>query len=185
MSDTPQVADPFRPPTAALDPPADERTPFFTASRLKLIVMSILTFGIYDLFWFYWNWKAIRARNHSNVSPALRAIFSVLFSFACFSEIAEATERSQERSRTALALGFAYLLLNFSARLPDPYWVPSLFAFLPVLAANGWAREANLRVSPDLPENTSFSAWNWLAIVLGGLFLALSLVGLFAPTIER
>ncbi len=32
---------------------------FFTTSTLKLMLMSICTFGIYELYWFYKNWVLI------------------------------------------------------------------------------------------------------------------------------
>ncbi len=33
---------------------------FFTTSTLKLTLMSICTFGIYELYWFYKNWVLIK-----------------------------------------------------------------------------------------------------------------------------
>ena len=54
-SENPNIVDenPVPPPVAPL---------FFTTSPLKLIVMSICTMGIYDLYWFYKNWKLVRER---------------------------------------------------------------------------------------------------------------------------
>ncbi len=35
---------------------------FFPASRTKLLVMSLCTFGLYEYYWFYKNWKLVRDR---------------------------------------------------------------------------------------------------------------------------
>ena len=32
---------------------------FFPVSTLKLILMSIVTFGSYEIYWFYKNWKLL------------------------------------------------------------------------------------------------------------------------------
>jgi len=33
-----------------------QRPYFFTPSTLKFVLMSVCTFGIYELYWFYKNW---------------------------------------------------------------------------------------------------------------------------------
>lgn len=34
---------------------------FFTASTLKLVLMSVCTLGLYELYWFYKNWVLIKS----------------------------------------------------------------------------------------------------------------------------
>ena len=43
--------------------------PFFAVSLLKLTVLSLCTFGVYELFWFYRNWRLIKLREE----PAIGA----------------------------------------------------------------------------------------------------------------
>jgi hypothetical protein len=38
-----------------IGPIGDDQAPYFAVSLLKLTVMSICTFGIYDLYWFHKN----------------------------------------------------------------------------------------------------------------------------------
>ena len=63
---------------------------FFPVSSLKLVVMCIVTFGIYEVYWFYKNWKLIKQRTASDIMPFWRAFFAVLFCYSCFKRIEEA-----------------------------------------------------------------------------------------------
>jgi len=40
---------------------------FFTTSTLKFVVMSICTFGLYELYWFYKNWVQVKARDGTSI----------------------------------------------------------------------------------------------------------------------
>ena len=70
---------------------------FFPVSPLKLIVLSVCTFGFYEFYWFYRNWCLIKEREDSlsmrigfrslNMWPFWRALFSVLFCYSCFGNV--------------------------------------------------------------------------------------------------
>lgn len=42
---------------------------FFTATPLKLAVISVVTAGIYELYWFYKNWVLIKERTGRGMMP--------------------------------------------------------------------------------------------------------------------
>jgi hypothetical protein len=50
-------------------------------SLTKFIVLSLLTGGIYELYWFYKTWRFVRDRDSSTIMPFWRALFSP---FRCF-----------------------------------------------------------------------------------------------------
>src|SRR5581483_11977647 len=52
-----------------------ENSVFFYVSPLKLVVMSIATFGLYELFWFYKNWYYVNEHTNHAVWPLMRSIF--------------------------------------------------------------------------------------------------------------
>jgi hypothetical protein len=180
--------DPFRAPEANLElgALAAEESRFFTASSLKLVLMSIATFGIYELYWFYRNWVAIKKRTGADkIMPFWRAFFSVIWAYPCFREIASVAFAGQiDLHGGAAGLAILYFLMSIAARAPDPYWLVTLLGFVPVLAVNGWARKANLAADPECPENSSLSGWNWAALIFGFAFLVLVLTGLFIPLEE-
>jgi len=84
-------ANPCAPPNAEVadvtEVQAQAEPPFFAVSTTKLLVMSMCTLTFYQLYWFYQNWARLKVRNRSNILPALRALFGVLFCYQCFAEI--------------------------------------------------------------------------------------------------
>src|SRR5262245_38387740 len=82
---------PYAPPTAAvadvLPPDAERELPFFAVSITKFVVMSICTFSIYEVYWFYKNWRRIMDRENLHIFPFTRAIFAVFFCYQCFSYV--------------------------------------------------------------------------------------------------
>jgi hypothetical protein len=49
---------------ASTEPPPE----LFTASTFKLVLMSLCTFGLYEVYWFYKNWVCIKKRTGENLS---------------------------------------------------------------------------------------------------------------------
>ena len=118
---------PYAPPTALVadvPPPelASASAPFFAVSVTKLIVMSIFTLGIYEVYCLYRNWKLIKARDQSDIYPVARAIFAIFYVYQCFARIRDYQAPGLVLPRLAagpLALGWAVTTLMY--RLPDPY----------------------------------------------------------------
>ena len=64
---------------------------YFPVSPLKLIVLSVCTFGLYKFYWFYKNWCLIKERESSlsmqigfrdsGIMPFWRALFTVLYCY--------------------------------------------------------------------------------------------------------
>ncbi len=66
-------------------PPASPAAHTFYAVPIwKFIVLTIVSSGLYPLYWFWFNWKLIRDQEHKDFSPILRALFSFLY----FSDLA-------------------------------------------------------------------------------------------------
>ncbi len=118
---------PYAPPTAIVAdvPPPETSTsqpPFFAVSVLKLIVLSILTLGIYELYWFYKNWQLIKARERTNISPAPRAVFAIFYCYQCFARIRDFDTPALAKSRLAAApLALGWVVTTFLHKLPPPY----------------------------------------------------------------
>ena len=67
-------------------------TRFFVVSTTKLAVMYLGSFGIYLLYWYYKQWELYKESQPfdspaGKIWPAMRAIFSVLFTHALFSKV--------------------------------------------------------------------------------------------------
>src|SRR5262249_28176473 len=112
-------------------PIESNQPPYFEVSLFKLTVMSICTFGLYELYWFYKNGNFIKQRERTDILPFWRAFFAYFFCYQCFSRIrvsAAALGLPQLISAGPLAAG--WIITTLLWRLPDPYWIISWFAFL-------------------------------------------------------
>jgi hypothetical protein len=148
---------------------------YFPVSQTKLILMSIFTLGLYEIYWFYKNWNHVKIRTRQKIRPFWRAIFSVFYCYSLFKNIQESADSHGSRQGINpgwLALG--YILLSITYKLPDPFWVVSLLAFLPLIPAQGAINSINAKVAPRAARNSNFSAANIFVGIIGGLCLALA-----------
>jgi len=153
---------------------------YFPVGLPKLAVMSIATLGVYILYGFYVNWKAARRLDGDNPWPLARALFYPIMSYALFRRIELYALRIGLRERVAaLGLALALFLLALAVTLPDPWWLVTFLAFVPLLPVQATVNAINAKAAPHADPNRRFTAWNVVGIVLGAAFLALIVIGLF------
>lgn len=179
----PMSTNPYAPPTAVVADvtPLEEVTaepPFFAVSVVKLAVMSVCTFSLYEVYWFYQNWQRIAERERVSVWPLARAIFAVLYCYPCFARIRDHDGVSQLGSRLyALPLAIGFIATSLTWRLPDPWGWISLASFLFLLPIQRYVNRLNALAGPSCDPNSRFSAWNCAAVVIGGGLLLLGIAG--------
>lgn len=167
-----------------MDPanPEPPPPPLFPVATHKFIVMSLCTFGIYDRYWAYKQWEIIRNETGESLSPFWRAFFSPFWGFSLLSRIDGRLARSHMRAGwNSSLLGLLYFVLSISYRLPDPWWLVSLLAFVPLVIVQGSVQQLVRQEAPGADLNSRFSAWNIVGIVFGGLVLFLAVLGTLAP----
>jgi len=176
---------PYAPPSAPVEDIEqgglpDNSNPLFAAGAVKVCVMTLVTLGFYQLYWLYRHWNLIRARDRSDIMPFWRAFFGVFFVYQLFKRMNEDGKTygvSEEMAAGPLAT--AFILLQFTSRLPDPWWLMYL-ASAPVIGiAQHYANKVNLAAAPGHERNENYSGWNWVGIVLGGLLLVMVVIGMF------
>lgn len=156
---------------------------YFAVSKSKLIVMSLCTFGIYEIYWFYKNWKLIKERNGKNIRPFWRSIFAVFFCHSLFKSIRDSGDShgfGSDINPGWLAVG--YLGLSVTWRLPDPFWLVSMLTFLPLLPAQELINNIHSKIAPSANRNDRFSGKNIAVVILGGMLGLLALLGTFITT---
>ena len=182
---------PYAPPKAAVadvEPGTSVGTPFFAVSKTKLVIMSIATSTLYQLVWFYLNWRQVR-RSGAMVAPFVRTLFAPIFCYALFDRVRwyRTDLPSSKLPAGLLALGWiaVTLLSEFLDRFDDrgvrSWAVAMLFVallvghstvlfLLPVQTAIDTINRAE---SPDHDPNDRFTVWNWIWMIgLGSLTLA-------------
>ena len=156
---------------------------YFSVSPLKFAIMNICTIGLYVLYWFYKNWHHIKQKNNSNIMPFWRAFFSPLWAYSCFKQIFE--EPTLNQSHNAGVLALAYFFSCASARLPEPYWLLSLFTFIFIYPANDAVTKLNQMHIHNFEQNSKITGWNWLAVVTGVIILVVNALYMFGVTIDN
>jgi hypothetical protein len=170
--------------TAVPDRPAQKemQQAYFTVGAVKFSLMSLTTFGVYELYWFYRNWRIIRDRDQSQISPFWRAFFAPLWTFSMGSHFTEeAKDKNLSLTLPVVALGVTYLLMSALWRLPDPYWLVSFLTFIPLLPFDFAARRLNGEGQLADPTFGRFSSWNIAWLIVGSILLVLGIVGTFIP----
>ncbi|MCD9087822.1 hypothetical protein [Stenotrophomonas sp. SY1] len=193
-----EVRDPYQAPAAVLTAtPSAPVVPgvieeewvhpeLFAPSTGKLVVMSLTSLGLYVLYWFYRNWRAIADQEGTAIWPFWRAVFAPLWGFSCFAQLNRyASGRRRQLAFPPVVLALVYLLINavanWSVLFPRDFgrnlWVLGLFTFLPLLPMNSLMRGYQQSLRMDMRRQDRLTVWHVLVIVFGGLFVGLALLG--------
>jgi hypothetical protein len=175
------VNSPVQPVPVAQGEPGAEPL-FFPVSITKLIVLSTFTLGIYEFYWFYKNWRLIRQREKSDISPFWRTFFGYFYCHAMFRRVREQQARLEgSSSLSADLLAAGWIIASLVWLLPDPYLLLSFLAVLFMVPVQRVAERLNAAVAPNHDRNARMTLGNWAAVVVGGLVLVLLLVAIFLP----
>ena len=178
-----KIANPYAAPKAQVDDAATvtgAEPAFFPVSLLKLALMSLATFGLYEIYWSYRNWKCVQRMpymTYEKPNAPIRAFFYPLTSYWLFLHIREQS-RVLDGTGTLQAglLALTVLAFRLLARRPDPYWLLCLLGFLPLLPVQSVVNRINRRIAPDADPNARFGGWNILLLVVAASLLALGLM---------
>jgi hypothetical protein len=158
--------------------------PLFPVATHKFIVLSLVSFTAYTFYWFYQNWRRIKAASQENLSPFWRTAFAPLWGFSLFNRIRTlASAQGIAADWSPQLLGTVFFVLNSVWILPDPWpWI-SLAVFGPAIPVQQTAQRVNEIYAKSVGEapNDTYSAGNIAMIVIGGLLLAVAIMSSFMP----
>ena len=179
---------PFAPPQAVVadvaPPPAPgaQAVAYFPVSRTKLLVLTFCTLGIYQYYWFYKNWKIIKERTGEDIYPFWRTFFAVFFCYQLFDRVRKHASESAPSDLSAGLLAAVWIIVTILHRLPDPYWLVTFLSVFALLPVQEEMNAINQDAAPQHDPNARFTAWNWVAVLVGGPFFLLAVYGTFMPT---
>lgn len=148
--------------------PSDEPV-YFPVSRLKLAIMSFFTLGIYEVYWFYRNWRFVR-RNERPVDiwPLARGVFALFFCYALLRRVKRTgADLSLRPSFSPLFVTAGWTVLNLLSYVPEGLWVLSFFSGFMLLPVQKHINSINARLAPDAAPNDQLTWKNYAAILLG------------------
>lgn len=166
---------------------------YFAISPKRLVLFSIITFGVYEIYWFYKNWEAVKKFEGEKIYPFWRAIFAVFFCYSLFKKVLEsAKSNAYEDSYSPGWLATVYILLliigNGLSRIEsydigfNLIWLTVAIAtFIPLLSIQRAINFNNGRVRADFKLRKEFSGGEVVLIVVGVIWSLLVLVGIFIP----
>jgi len=177
----------------------------YAQSPWRLVLLSILTFTIYEIYWFYRNWKHLKNNKNLDISPGWRTvgllvpIYGIVLAYRQFSDIRDfASQSGCETYSSPGLLAFGYMLLTgISFRISMYEWNLTdsrealgltLVSLLVDLLAIGilvvvqrtlnafWEKE-----QAELKMRSKFSGREMALIVIGGIIWFLNVVATLLP----
>lgn len=84
------IENPYAPPQADLGALSSaSQTTFFVVAPRKLVLMVLLSQGMYSFYWLYKHWACYRQATGAKVLPLVRAFFSVFFFYSLVMKISQ------------------------------------------------------------------------------------------------
>jgi hypothetical protein len=175
---------PAAPNSNAAVPLTSPATPtFFAVGLVKLLVMSVATAGLYELYWFYRNWQHIRDREKPGIWPVWRTVFSVVFCLPCLAAIGRTgRDLGVPPAVPAWALAVGWVVAVVASQLNPPWMFMTLLSGLFLLPMQACANRINAIAAPTHTRNAGLSRWNWAAVVVGTTILVLAALGAWMQT---
>jgi multisubunit Na+/H+ antiporter MnhG subunit len=165
---------------------------FFSISLPKLYLLSVITFGFYDIYWFYKNWDAIKKAEEQKMSPFWRAVFRIFYAWSLFKKVDHATKEQGYKDlypSGRLATIYVILLLIGSALARYPGYDLSigvaailvvLLGALPLLPIQKAMNYSNSRIEGNDGQQ-KLGVGEVIVIIIGVIICLLSLIGYFVP----
>lgn len=183
----------YAPPAAALTKEAKASPEFYAISRRKLLILSLLSYGLYACVWSYKNWSLYRKANQATLWPLARALFFVLYIHELYGLAHKrAIESGQKIDFDFDPWATAFVVLTVGARLFDSAaaqmqsWLPykdlTLLA-IPICAYILQRVQPLINCAAGDPEglsNDRFMPWNYAVIVPGVVLWCLTFLGIWA-----
>ena len=156
-------------------------------------MFSILTLGIYEIYWFYKNWQAVKSAEGQKISPFWRAIFAIFFCHSLFKKVLEsAKSHDYKESYSPGWLATAYILLlvigNGLSRVEsydvgfNLLWlIIAVATFIPLMSIQKAINYNNEKIKGDDVLTPGFSGGEVVLIVIGVIWFLLVLIGTFMP----
>jgi len=159
--------------------------PFLRIPIARLIVLSILSCGIYEAYWIYEHWAHIKRKDGLKISPFWRGLFCIFYCHSLLKRIHTNAElrAAQQPSFLPGRLATGWIVAILAANLVDlapgviatlvSFLVPSYLFFVPV---QNYINSATHKIDPVQPYR-GWSLGHVLCLVLGLAIWGLTIGG--------
>lgn len=147
-------------------------------STPKFILFFILSFGLYEFWWTFKQWRFFIQKNKLTIRPALRSALSLLFTYSLFKHIQEFSDSTSNPQKISLRFyAFGYITI-YLLTLPKSYFLLSLLRIIfliPAFKTINYAKRHSTNV--EVIELTKFTAPQKILVVVGSLIWLLIILG--------
>lgn len=155
-------------------------SPLFAVGVRKLVVMYVLTLGLYQLYWFYKHWSTIRVNDGEDIWPIPRALFAFFFFHDLVTTINDKARAHRiEGMLPAGGLTALFVIATLMNRFDNALFLLALAAVIPLAVVQSRSNEINAKAVPFADRNGRLRAADWIVLALGSIFVALTLIGTF------
>jgi hypothetical protein len=161
--------------------PLTPQTAWFLVGGTKLVVMCVVTFGFYEVYWFYQQWRYARHRSGDRLQPLLRTIFAGLFCYALFRRVAVSAAARNLPAPSPIVLAILFVGLQILVNLPLPWGLVSLLSLGPLVIVQRAASATVLAETPAADPNDRLTPINWVGVGLFGVVILLGILGTLFP----
>lgn len=110
--------------------------PFLVMTPRRFVVLMISSFGFYTLYWLYQNWRTIKVREGSTISPFWRMAFWPFWLYQLFRTVmAEAYKHGHEARYSAKTLAIVYITVVVASTIPGIFLQESIWLLAVSLAS--------------------------------------------------
>ena len=174
---------PYAPPGARVEaaPITGAEPVFFPVGVFKLMVMGFFTLSLYNVYWFYKNWKCVQQNFNQDVNAPVRAVFYPFIAYPLFRRVRDHARQAGIDARFPPGvLAILLLLVALLGALLDPSGLVTFLDVLLLVPVQSTVNAINRKLVPSADLNKGFTGANIAWITIGGILLIVSLIGTFA-----
>ena len=154
-------------------------------SRVKLALLSVSSFGLYTLYWFYRHWQTEWNSSWRRVWAALLALGSPVLAYVLFRRMrAKVREPGKPRIAPGLLALLYFGLTVIALRLPSPYWMMASLSCAPLVIVQTTLNRRIVRLTPEAARPDRFRLGSFAIVVLGAWLWVLVLLCTRSPLPE-
>ncbi len=153
---------------------------FLYISPARLIIMSIVSMGIYELYWIYKNWRYMKERYGMDITPFWRGFFGLFFCHSLLRKIHEDQESNSIQTPTfsPVLLATVWVILSIIAALLSNLIIYAFIpAFLCLVPVQIYINEVTSKRNPE-QKYYGWSSGHVVCLVYGIFGWSVALAGL-------
>lgn len=137
---------------------------YYSISVLRFFVCSVITLGLYDIYWLFKNWECVRDNEKIDINPLIRAFLGFTFSYFLFQRINKALKQIGHMSSIPPLVIFILYTIGWAGMLGSPETLPLLLC-LPCLPLLYVQKQINILHEKNGNE-VQINPFTWPQIIL-------------------